>query len=296
MKRLLYILPILLFAAVSCSKEPSLSDNPISIEITSLQPRNVWFDIIPENNDFYYYFDVVSLEEYNKYPSDAAFIRDQDDFLRMVYESLLDLDEIGSFQETLLYRDAIFEPYYGNGVLLEPEHDYVVFAFPYDSKGQPIEKIVKQRFTTPAEKHSDITFEVALEGSLVTVTPSNSDQYLYEYEFVDVIDDSYLGYPSIYYSQMVSVYEEYGFMDTMVSRGEETEDMMDYIDLEPGDEVYFGIAGYDNGLTTEVSFYKLTYTGPGLPGIVEPYFEDSEDFVAGQGLMGVYMSCRSRKR
>mgnify|MGYP003303782735 CR=1 FL=1 len=65
---------------------------------------------------------------------------------------------------------------------------------------------------------------------------------------------------------------------------------------EVAQQVYFGIAGYDNGLTTEVSFYKLTYTGPGLPGIVEPYFEDSEDFVAGQGQRGVYMSCRSRKR
>lgn len=276
MKRLLYILSAFVLFAVSCSKLPSLSDNPISIEIASLQPQNVWFDIIPENNDFYYYFDVVPVADYEKFSSDALFIKEQDDFLRNVYDILLDLGETGSFEENCLYKDAIFEAFYGNGIILEPEHDYYVFAFPYDNNGNPINKLVKERFTTPPMIHSDITFEISLEGSVVTVTPSNDDKYLFDYDSIADIELSYMGMPSVFYNQMISVYEEYGFMDSMISQGAESEDMLDYIDIKPGDKVYFGVAGYDSGLTTAVSYYTLTYNGPGLPGTVEPYVEDTD--------------------
>lgn len=276
MKRLLYILPALLLFAAACNKVPQLSDNPISIEITNLQPKNVWFDIIPENNDFYYYFDVCSVAEYDKFSSDASFIKEQDDFLREVYKIVQDFGPTGSFEETCLYRDAIFEAFYGNGIILEPEHDYYVFAYPYDKKGQPIDKLVKVRFTTPSEKHSDITFQLSLEGSVITVVPSNNDKYLFDYDSVADINLSYAGAPSFFFNQMISVYEEYGFMDSMISRGKDSEDMLDFIDIEPGDKVYLGVAGYDNGLTTEVSYYVLTYNGPDLPGTIEPYEEASE--------------------
>lgn len=276
MKRLIYILPALLMLAVSCSKLPSISDHPISIEITSLQAKNAWFDIIPENNDFYYYFDVVPVADYEKYSSDALFIRAQDDFLRGVYAILQDLGETGSFEENCLYKDAIFEAFYGNGIILEPEHDYYVFAYPYDNNGRPIDILVKIRFTTPPIIHSDITFEVSLEGDLVTVTPSSDEKYLFDFDSVADIELSYLGMPSAFFNQMVSVYEEYGFMDSMISQGVDSVNMLDYIEIEPGDKVYLGVAGYDSGLTTEVSYYTLTYNGPGLPGTIEPYVEDSD--------------------
>jgi len=255
MKKLLYISAAILgLLSISCKKIEPLSDAPFMMNLTRIQARSIWVDIIPENNDFYYYYDVVSEEDYKSYGSDENLVIMVDKILHTLYDFAMEFSEDKiSFQELCLYRDAIYEAYYGNRNKLKPEQTYYLFAYSYDSSGKPVQNLVKLKFTTPKEVISDISFKISLEGSSVTVTPSNDKEfYLCDYNSASDIKLSYLNSPSYYYEQALSVYETYGFIDAMLQKGKYTEDMTDYLILNPGDIVYLGIAGYnvsDSGLT-----------------------------------------------
>lgn len=274
MKKLVsLILPLLLLVASSCQKlKVEISEHPFTIELKQVQPRALMLDIIPESNDFYYYVDIIDVESFNTncHGSDVEYIRSMEEVNRIVYEFEVEEGyETQPYEISMLYKDAILEPFWGNEFIIEPDTDYYVCAFAYDSDIHPIEILTKVKFHTPKEIHSDITFEVSLFGSEVTVTPSNGDQYLFDYVDEFEFDESYGGSPILFYSDMVNLYVQYGFIEQMVSRGEDTDDMALYYDLTEGDVMYLAVAGYENGRTSELEAFKLTYNGPDVPGAVE---------------------------
>lgn len=278
MKKIAFIVPILLLLAVSCSKSNfEISDNPFTLEVKKVQAESVWVDIIPENNDFYYNYGICTVQEFNSYRSDAELIRAREEIGHEEYDILIEGGYAnGSYEEVMLYRAALYEAYYGNMLAIEPETDYYLYAYAFDRKNQPVEVVHKIPFRTPALVHSDITFEVSLEGSVVTVRPSNNDQYLFDYVDANELHEIYYDSPWVFYYQMISVYEQYDFIGQMVSRGVDSDDISDYYDLEPGQEIYLAVSGYDNGITSELYTYKLTYNGPGEPGTVEMLLLGSE--------------------
>lgn len=262
MKKILFLIPVVLCLAVSCRKvQFVLSDDPFTIEVKNVYATSVLIDIIPENNDFYYYYDIVSVADFEKYDSDAEFIRYCDNMNRDIYDILVEADYAdGPYEEVMLYRDATLEPYYGNGVLIEPETEYYLYAFAYDSGINPVGKLHKVRFKTPKEIHSTNTFTVTMDGPLVTVTPSNDDQYLFDFATEKELEESYYGSPEYYYNQMIEVYEQYGFIEEMVSTGTDSDNIFDYYEsVEDGEKLYVMVAGYDHGLTTDVSIFTFTY-------------------------------------
>lgn len=262
MKKILLILSVILSLAVSCRKvDFVIGDNPFTIEVKNIYARAVWVDILPENNDFYYFYDIISLDDFSKYDSDIEFVRSVDSEKRELYELLVEYGYTDPFEEIMLYRSALLEPYYGNDVLLEPETEYYLYAFAYDKNMNVIETLHKVKFKTPKEVHSDNTFTVALNGDYVTVTPSNNDQYLFDFATQSELHASYYDMPEYYFNQMIEVYEQYGFMDKMVSTGEDTDYLFDYYtSIADGEKIYVMVAGYENGLTTDVSIHEFTYS------------------------------------
>lgn len=262
MKKIFFILLAVLSLAVSCKKiDFVVGDDPFTIEVKHVYSKYVWVDIIPENNDFYYYFDVVSVEEFNKSASDAVFIRSTEEMNHRIYDFLVEGEVVsGTYEQTMLYRDAVLEPYYGNGTLIEPETDYYLFAYAFDVNGQAIEKLHKIPFRTPAEYVSDITFEVSMEGDIITVVPSNDDQYLFDFATEKELETSYYGLPTYYFEQMIDVYEQYGFIDSMVSRGVDYDNIFDYYDkVDDGEKIYVMVSGYDHGVTSDIFLFELVY-------------------------------------
>ncbi|MDO5321446.1 MAG: hypothetical protein Q4F39_03575 [Bacteroidia bacterium] len=278
MKKISFVIPLILLLAVSCNKSQfEISDNPFMLEVKKVQAESVWVDIIPENNDFYYNYGICTVQEFSRYGSDAELVREREEINHEEYDILIDGGYAnGSYEEVMLYRAALYEAYYGNMLAIEPETDYYLYAYAFDRKNRPIEVVHKIPFRTPALVHSDITFGISLLGSVVTVTPSDNDQYLFDYVDAADLHETYYDSPWIYYYQMVSLYEQYDFIGQMVSRGVDSDDISDYYDLEPGSEIYLVVSGYDNGITSEIYTFKLTYNGPGEPGTVEELLLGSE--------------------
>lgn len=270
MRRISFIAPLLLLLAVSCNKlDFQVGDNPFMLEVKKVQAESVWVDIIPENNDFYYNYGICSVQEYERYRSDVEMIREREQSNHEAYDILVEEGyENGSYEEVMLYRAALYEPYYGNMVSIDPETDYYLYAYAFDRNNRPIGKIHKIQFRTPALTHSDISFSVDFFGSTITVTPSNNDQYLFDYADAKELHETYFDTPTLYYYQIISIYEQYDFIDDMVSRGVDSDDVSEYYELFPGYEIYLVVSGYDNGITSEIYTYKLTYNGPGEPGTV----------------------------
>jgi len=262
MKKILLVLSVILSLAVSCRKvDFVIGDNPFTIEVKNIYARAVWVDILPENNDFYFYYDIVSLNDFSEFDSDADFVSYVDGQNREMYDILVEYGYTDPFEELMLYRSAILEPYYGNDVLLEPETDYYLYAFAYDKNLNAIGTLHKVKFRTPKEVHSENTFTVVLNGDYITVTPSNDDQYLFDFATEKELKELYYGMPEYYFSQMIDVYEQYGFMDSMVSQGEDTDYLFDYYTtIDDGEKIYVMVAGYDHGLTTDVSIHEFTYS------------------------------------
>ena len=249
--------------AASCQKQEFvISDDALTIEAKNVYAYSVWVDIIPENNDFYYYYDIITVDDFNEHASDVEFIRYEDELNREVYDIIAELGYAdGSYEEVMLYRFAILEPYAGNNLILEPETDYYLYAFAYDADIKPVEKLYKVKFTTPKEIVSDNTFTVSLDGNYVSVIPSNDDQYIFDFATERELEESYYGNALYYFEQMINVYEQYDFISEEVSVGPDSCDIFDYYDsLDDGEKLYVMVAGYDHGLTTEVSIYEFTYS------------------------------------
>lgn len=278
MKKIALIVPILVMLTSSCSKlNFQISDNPFMLEVKKIQAESVWVDIIPENNDFYFNYGICTVLEYEQYGNDAEMIREREEINREAYEILVKNGQAsGSYEEVMLYRAALYEAYYGNNLALEPETDYYLYAYAFDSNNRPIGKIHKIQFRTPEQVFSDISFSVDFTGSTITVTPSNNDQYLFDHADMKELHESYYDTPALYFYQMISVYEQYDFINEMLSRGIDSEDASIYYDLTPGYEIILVVSGYENGITSDLYTYKLTYNGPGEPGAVEQLFSDSE--------------------
>ena len=260
---------VILTLSSSCKKMSyEVSDSPFLIELKHIHSDAVFVDIIPESIDFHYYYDVVSEQDYARYPGDKALIDSTDACLKDIFAIMQEYVE-GSFEDFWLRSGAIAEEY--NGLtLLEPDTAYILYAYAYDENLVPLDKLTKVNFKTPAKKVSDISFSVTLQGSTIVVTPSNDDSYFFEYEAVEEVKSNYGDNPHFWFESIVSFYESYDFMDNFISRGTDSEDMSIYYDLAPGDGFYLFVTGYDNGLTSpEPSAYKLKYNGPDIAGTVE---------------------------
>jgi len=265
MNKKIYCLLVAVLTLAGCTKIPSLSDTPFTITVKSVQSNAVWADVIPETNDFRYNFGAVSVADYEqKYHNDESMIQAKDAEDKEFWQKNLK-DKI-SFSDAFLYNGA----YFVKSVDLEPDTDYYIFAFPYDGDDNPVCKVVKQRITTMSYKPSDIEFSVCLQGSVISVVPSNNDRYYFDYETVETVVNDFGDDPELFYTYLVHKYEEYGFMPELMCQGPQDSDIADYYSITPGQQFYMVASGYDNGINSKCRVYKLTYAGPDLPGKVEP--------------------------
>ena len=175
MKRLTTIL-ILTAAITGCSKLSLVSNNPFTLDVNHISSSGCWVEVIPESNDFLYYFTAVSMQEYYTYPFDEDLVNGIDRKIKAEYEEIRkDIGDI-SFEDLFLTTGAFYSKLSG----LKPDTDYCVVAFPYDKSLTPVAKVSKKRFDTKEFVPSDISVSVEMNGSVFEVTPSNTDKYFWE--------------------------------------------------------------------------------------------------------------------
>lgn len=250
-----------------------VGDHPFDISVPRIEARTALIDVIPDNNDFHYMFGCIDTLTLHQIGGDANFVEITDTGLKSIYKTLYETESLEKFSD-FLYQGA----YDAVCNSLTPDTYYWAYAYPYSDTLPDASKLTKLLFKTPEAKVSEITFSAALNGSTITVTPSNNDQYFWDYVSEEDMNTYYYGRPDIFYSNILDLYWSYGFLESMLSKGGPTsEDMSEYYELKAEDKFYLVCSGYDNGVSSEPEVFRVTYKGKDLPGIVEKETKEEGD-------------------
>jgi len=248
-----------------------MSDEPFAFVVNNVQPFSFWYEVYPEYNDYYYYVDIISVAEYeSRYGNDENMISSLEKELKDKYVD--DYSNYYSFTDTMLTKGAYFG-YAGN---LQEDTDYYLFAFPYSDDGKAIDNVCKMPVTTKKFIPSDISFDISMYGSVVTVAPSNDDSYFFDIEESETVWREY-GNPYYFYEIATGIYDQFDLIESNTFNGIYHSDLSQFYELSPGDRFYLVCSGYDDGRTSDVGVYSLTYNGPDKPGDVKQHFIDKED-------------------
>lgn len=277
----------------ACNKNyVPVSDHPFDISVPRIEARTALVSVIPDNNDFHYMFGCIDTLSYYYIGGDDKFMEIMDPGLKSIYKTLYETESLEKFPDFLYLGayDAVC-----NG--LTPDTYYWAYAYPYHDTIPDASKITKFLFKTPEAKVSEITFSAALNGSIITVTPSNNDQYFWEYISEEDLNEYYYGRPDIFFSKILDLYWSYGFIESMLCKdGPTSEDMCQSYDLKAEDKFYLVCSGYDNGVSSEPETFKITYLGPDVPGIVEKEVKKESDTPLSTALKCCYRQNYSASR
>ena len=183
------ILLTLALALVGCKETPDVPPTPIDpvdqpdfvIEVKSVTDTSVEFTITPEDEEMTYIAMMTTQEYFDEFEDDEAYINDDLSWLdNAAYEAGVDLSE---YLEGVLKKGAISD----TQDMLDPETEYVVYAFGLSNNGIVTSSLYKQTFKTLSTELTELNFEIEVtdigyDTATVTVTPDN-DKALY---FVNV--------------------------------------------------------------------------------------------------------------
>lgn len=128
---------------------------------------------------------------------------------------------------------------------LAPDTNFRLIVFQVNPDDfTPLGDILTEDFRTRSIEKADLSFTFSLEGTVLTITPSdNGLSYYWDYESEDRIYDDYMG-PENYFFSIVDMYEDYGFMKNVVLRGPVSYDLSKD-KLKEGVRYIVVAAGYD---------------------------------------------------
>lgn len=268
----LSICAIALLGACSKNRVP-ISEHPFDISVPRIEARTALIDVIPDNNDFFYIFGCIDTLSFSQIGGSEKFVEAADTVLKTIYKILYETESLEKFN-SFLYKGA-YDLVCNN---LTPDTYYWAYAYPYNDTLPDVSKLTKLLFKTPKAKVSEITFSAVLNGSVITVTPSNNDQYFWDYISEKELNENYFGHPDFFYQKILDYYWEYGFLEPLLSKGEpSSSDMSEFYKLEAGDKFCLVCSGYDNGVSSEPEVFNVTYLGPDIPGIVEKQIMEEGD-------------------
>lgn len=237
----------LLFAACEVPSGIILGEDDVTFDITisDVTSSGATVNVVPSDKTVLYYFDKVEKSTYEAYKSD-------DDFMKKTMTNLREY--VSSSGGALFSALSVGETDHTFSNELRPDTDYYIFAFAIDSKLNPTSKLSLKEFTTEAVKMSNNTFEVSVNGGVITVTPSNNDTYFWSVEPSDLYEgqsDDYI------MNDLISYYDSEGYLDYYLAVGVSS---FDYTTLlTAGDSFTVYVFGYEGTPTTALTQHTFTY-------------------------------------
>ena len=150
MKKILFngLLLLLATALVGCKETPDVPPTPIDpvdqpdfvIEVNSITDTSVEFTITPEDEEMTYIAMMTTKEYFDEFEDDEAYI--SDDLLWLnnaAYEAGVDLSE---YLKGVLKKGAISD----TQDMLDPETEYIVYAFGLSNNGIVTTSLYKQTY------------------------------------------------------------------------------------------------------------------------------------------------------
>ena len=153
----------------------------ISSELRSsknVTDTSVAFTITPEDEEMTYIAMMTTKEYFDEFEDDEAYINDDLLWLEnAAYEAGVDLSE---YLKGVLKKGAISD----TQDMLDPETEYVVYAFGLSNNGIVTTSLYKQTFTTLSTELTELNFEIEVtdvgyDTATITVTPDNDKAFYF---------------------------------------------------------------------------------------------------------------------
>lgn len=271
--RKVLLLTACLLSLLGCSKE-QISSRPCSFDVnlTSVKGNKVHFTITPSNPEAYYTYSLEweGGDGYGLYGSvlmeyEMEKVMELYDLYKYYDGEQLDFADVFCYQGTT-ERTQMF---------LDRNTNYKLVVFqvnPWKREGIGYPREIL--FRTADYKLVDLHFDLQFQGDTLHIHPSDPDvHYLWDYETVEIIESEYAS-PFNYFYKLADMYEQYGFLETVYSQGdEEWVFPRDDAGMPEGQNWYLILAGYQDGdLNSDETLVKFTWS-PGESHIVEVIYD-----------------------
>lgn len=236
----------------SCHKE-TVKEDTFMITPKIIRSNMATFEVVPINNEFFYFADAVTVADYNKWKEQGI----ADSIMRYYDNVKAELDRRGiSYDDEFLYYHGLYDCVTST---LPPETPCYFYCMRLRNRDKsPILPLVLYPFTTTKQIwHDDLAVEMRIDNDTVYYTPNNNDYtYLCDFISLDELRRDYAGSIDYYAMSIISTYEEYGFIHQALQKGPSTLAIFDWYeedDLHAGDTIITYAVGYEqNNLTTEI--------------------------------------------
>ena len=188
MKKILFNGLLLLLATVfvGCKDTPEVPPTPIDpvdkpdfvIEVKNITDTSVEFTITPEDEEMTYIAMMTTKEYFDEFEDDDAYIMDD---LMWLDDAAYDAGvELSEYLEGVLKTGAISD----TQDMLDPETEYIVYAFGLSNNGIVTTSLYKQTFTTLSTELTELNFEIEVtdigyDTATITVTPDNDKAFYF---------------------------------------------------------------------------------------------------------------------
>lgn len=188
MKKILFNGLLLLLATVfvGCKETPEVPPTPIDpvdkpdfvIEVKNITDTSVEFTITPEDEEMTYIAMMTTKEYFDEFEDDDAYIMDD---LMWLDDAAYDAGvELSEYLEGVLKKGAIGD----TQDMLDPETEYIVYAFGLSNNGIVTTSLYKQTFTTLSTELTELNFEIEVtdigyDTATITVTPDNDKAFYF---------------------------------------------------------------------------------------------------------------------
>lgn len=256
-----YVIPILLLITGCTRVDLSVSDVvPFQVTVDDVRGTKFAITLNPLNDNATYAYCVYhsSLDQFKMDGEHMA--RHYLNVLDEAYRDREAYDATASFADVFLYR--------GKRTLritnLQRNQEYKIAVFQVNpNTHELIGSVWSQIIRTKSVKKRELDFTLDLKGDILTITPTDPEcTFFWCFDNEARIYDNYL-WPYGYLYAVIDMYEQYGFMDNMVSRGtleydlsrDRLDDSVNYI---------FCATGYSQGeINSSPRFWSVSFHSNG---------------------------------
>ena len=222
MRKLLYILTgLALLAACNSEDKTIVTPATLSVKVNTVGASKVNFSITCSSPDAaYIYIGIGAFEDWWFSWTDMQVAQEYLKQIRYMDDEYSKDKKFSNFQDRFCFKgDRSFRYQF-----LGRDMDYRLIVFQVDPfKREIVGEPASTTFHTEVMPHVDLDFQVDVQGDVLTITPSDPDiTYYWDYESKDYFWGEQENSVYYYLYSVTDMYEKYGFIDQVISKGPET--------------------------------------------------------------------------
>lgn len=261
MRKILFIASILLLAGCASTKDKFSPDAcSFDIKITEVKGTRVKFTITPQDEYACYAFGILNSYDPSFNEPAKTLAENQIGWMNERYDMMSsDGEYSGSFMDMFCYRGP--RSLSKDNLSSDTEHKLIIMQVNPETHSIIGEPVVVQFRTKQVLKNTSLTFDIRFEDDKVIIVPSDLNvTYCWDYENKELIENRYIT-PNQYFRRLIYMYEDYEFMDNILSKGrDEWEFSAEDPDMVEGETCTLVVAGYENGeINTDLTILDFIY-------------------------------------